>query len=292
MSGGGGDTQTVQQNADPWSGASKYLSGGGGGGSANIAYTAEEEAVMAKAASGASLGMNDQFILQQISERQANTKSGKGGGGKVGVLPEAQRLYKQNKLMPFSPDEVAAMGMMRDRTNRDYSLLGDGGNYLGAAARGEYLGDQNFMDTYGEGILNEVNSRFAKSNRTGSGYAAQAAAKGLTQGAAPLYAQERQLQQQAALALPGFETQRMGLLDADIDALLQAGAMQHNRPQENLMNYSNIVNAAAGQGGNTTTQQPLYRNRGAGAAGGAMAGYQIGGPYGALFGGLLGYGMS
>jgi len=38
----------------------------------------------------------------------------------------------------------------------------------------------------------------------------------------------------------------------------------------------------------TTTTTPYTRNVGAGALGGAAAGYQIGGPYGAAFGALLG----
>lgn len=38
-----------------------------------------------------------------------------------------------------------------------------------------------------------------------------------------------------------------------------------------------------------TSSQPYYQNRTAGALGGAAAGYQFGGPYGAAAGGLLGY---
>jgi hypothetical protein len=38
-----------------------------------------------------------------------------------------------------------------------------------------------------------------------------------------------------------------------------------------------------------TSTQPYYQNRTAGALGGAAAGYQFGGPYGAAAGGLLGY---
>jgi len=38
-----------------------------------------------------------------------------------------------------------------------------------------------------------------------------------------------------------------------------------------------------------TQTQPYYQNRTAGALGGAAAGYQFGGPYGAAAGGLLGY---
>jgi hypothetical protein len=48
--------------------------------------------------------------------------------------------------------------------------------------------------------------------------------------------------------------------------------------------------ALSGQPANigSTTTQPVYQNRAAGALGGAAAGYQLGGPWGAAAGGLIG----
>lgn len=245
-------TQTVEQKADPWSGAQPYLTG-----------------------------------------RAQNEN----GYSIAGILPNAQRLYKNAKVNPFNGDELAAMKLMRGRVGRDYGLVDTGLDTLQRTARGDFLGQQNFMDAYGEGILNDVNSQFARAGRAGSGYAAQAAAKGLAQGAAPLYAQERQLQQQAALSAPQYQAGQYGLLDADIDALMQAGFMKHNRPYENLQNYANIVLPSAGQGGTSSSSQPMYRNPVAGGLGGALAGSQLApligmtGPMGAGIGlglGLLG----
>lgn len=284
-------TQTVQQRSDPWAGAQPYLTGGhlpvpGSGGVSGGA--------------GGQPGMLSRMTpgLSGRIPPGATSVPGRAATPTVtGVLPEAERIYRESVANPFNADELAAMEAMRGRVGRDYSLLGTGGDYLGSAARGDYLGQQNFMDAYGEGILNEIDSRFGRANRTGSAYASQSAAKGLTQAAAPLYAQERQLQQQAALALPGFEAARYGLLDSDINALLQAGAMQQGRPGQNLLNYANVVNSAAGQGGTSSSSQPLYSNPVAGGLGGALAGAQLapllglGGPLGAGLGlglGLLG----
>jgi hypothetical protein len=189
------------------------------------------------------------------------------------------------------------MDAMRQRMGRDYSLTNTGADTLARTARGDFLGQDNFMSNYGEDILNEINSRFAKTGRTGSAYASEAAAKGLTQAAAPLYAQERQLQQQAALAAPQYQAGQYGLLDSDINALLQTGAMRRDRPYENLQNYANIVLPSAGQGSASSTSQPMYRNPIAGGLGGALAGSQLApmmgmtGPMGAGIGlglGLLG----
>ncbi len=292
--GGSAGTQTVEQKSDPWGPAQAYLTGG-------KTMTATDMASNSKAAAKA--GGPPGAWGGNVANSGGGGLSGpvyKATGPKViGVLPEAERLYKENKKNPFNVDELAAMDMMRGRVNRDYSLLGDGGNYLGAAARGDYLGSSPFMSAYGDDILNSVNSQFSKYNRTGSGQHAGIATQELGDAAARMYQGERALQQQAAMALPNYEASRYGLIDSDIDALLQTGQMVQNRPEEMLGNYAGLISSVAGQGGSTASQQPLYRNRAGGAAGGALAGAQlgamqgsIGGPYGALIGGLLGYAMS
>lgn len=319
-------TQTVQQKADPWSGAQPYLTGG---------YLSSP--VSSIPAAG---GVSSAFNLSRSSRGGVSNAFDRNRGNlpavvpampvgprAVGILPEAERLYNQSTANPFNADELAGMEAMRSRGNRDYGLINTGLNTLNSAARGDFLpqssyldsvvrgdflGQNNFMENYGEGILNQVNSQFARAGRTGSGYAAQAAAKGLTQAAAPLYAQERalqqqaglaqqealmqgrQMQQQAAMATPGFQAAQYGLLDADTQALLQAGAMQRNRPYENLQNYANIVLPSANQGGSSSTATPMYSNPIAGGLGGALAGAQLGpllgltGPWGAGVGAALG----
>jgi hypothetical protein len=314
-------TQTVQQKADPWAGAQPYLTGGylaPMGGNTPVVSGVSSAFDLSRSTGG---GVSNAFDRNRTKNLPAVMPAMPVGPRAVGILPEAERLYNQSNATPFNADELAGMEAMRSRGNRDYGLINTGLNTLNSAARGDflpqsgyldsvvrgdYLGQQNFMDAYGEGILNDVNSRFAKANRTGSGYAAQSAAKGLTQAAAPLYAQERalqqqaglaqqealmqgrQMQQQAAMATPGFQSAQYGLLDTDTQALLQAGAMQRNRPYENLQNYANIVLPSANQGGSSSTATPLYSNPAAGALGGALGGFMMGGPFGALLGGGLG----
>ena len=61
------------------------------------------------------------------------------------------------------------------------------------------------------------------------------------------------------------------------------------QPWQNLQNYSGIINGYGGLGGtSTTTQSAPKSNPLMGAAGGAMAGMSIGGPWGAAIGGGLG----
>lgn len=91
----------------------------------------------------------------------------------------------------------------------------------------------------------------------------------------------------------------------DIGQLAQVGATREdlgerqiaenmNRWNYNQQQPANKLNqflqfVQGNYGGQQTTQQPVYRNRAAGAAGGAMAGGATFGPWGAVAGGLLGY---
>lgn len=64
-----------------------------------------------------------------------------------------------------------------------------------------------------------------------------------------------------------------------------------NRAQTNLDNYLSRITGAY-PGGTQASSTPTYRNRTAGAAGGALTGLQVGGPWGALIGGAAGYALS
>lgn len=74
---------------------------------------------------------------------------------------------------------------------------------------------------------------------------------------------------------------RQQLEQAQLDALRNIGL-------EKLQIASGGISTQLPNLGMTQTQ-PYYQNRTAGALGGAAAGYQFGGPYGAAAGGLLGY---
>jgi len=113
-------------------------------------------------------------------------------------------------------------------------------------------------------------------------------------------AQQADLMRQinAAQQLSGIGGQQQALRYGGAQAAMQAGTARQQLLQQQMDAQRNIglqklgiAQSALGQGipnlGQTTTT-PYTRNVGAGALGGAAAGYQLGGPWGAALGGLLG----
>jgi hypothetical protein len=107
-----------------------------------------------------------------------------------------------------------------------------------------------------------------------------------------------QLRLGAANQLGSLGGQQQGLRMSGANAAMQAGAARQQLLQQQMDAQRNIglqklgiSQSALGQGipnmGQTTTT-PYSRNVGAGALGGAAAGFQMGGPLGAALGGLLG----
>jgi hypothetical protein len=107
-----------------------------------------------------------------------------------------------------------------------------------------------------------------------------------------------QLRLSAANQLGNLGGQQQGLRMSGANAAMQAGAARQQLLQQQMDAQRNIglqklgiSQSALGQGipnmGQTTTT-PYSRNVGAGALGGAAAGFQMGGPLGAALGGLLG----
>ena len=99
--------------------------------------------------------------------------------------------------------------------------------------------------------------------------------------AAGLAMNARNLGLQGAQLVMGAGGARQQLEQARLDAARNIG----------LQKLGVVQSALTGQPANLggTISQPTYRNQASGALGGAMAGYQIGGPTGAAIGGLLGY---
>jgi hypothetical protein len=101
--------------------------------------------------------------------------------------------------------------------------------------------------------------------------------------AAGLAMNARNLGLQGAQTVMGAGSARQQLEQARLDAARNIG----------LQRLGVVQGALSGQPANvgSTTSQPTYRNQAAGALGGAAAGYQLGGPWGAAIGagiGLLG----
>lgn len=101
--------------------------------------------------------------------------------------------------------------------------------------------------------------------------------------AAGLATNARNLGMQGAQAVMGLGGARQQLEQARLDAARNIGLQRLG------VTGSAVGLQPANLGGTTT--QPTYQNQAAGALGGALAGYQLGGPWGAAAGGLLGSGI-
>lgn len=101
--------------------------------------------------------------------------------------------------------------------------------------------------------------------------------------AAGLAMNARNLGMQGAQAVMGLGSARQQLEQARLDAARNIGL------QKLAVTGSAVGLQPANLGGSTT--QPLYQNQAAGALGGALAGYSMFGPYGALGGAILGGGL-
>lgn len=182
-----------------------------------------------------------------------------------------------------------------------------GGNpfFQGAFQPAAQAAQQQYFDA-----LQQARSGASRAGRYGSqaalgleeragGQLAQSLANTAGQLAFQNYESERGRQQAMLGAAPALAAADY----ADIERLAQAGqtaegyqqaALQAdiNRfnflqglPQNQLNQY---LSAVYGSPRGSVTTTPVYMNRGAGAIGGALAGSQIAGPYGAIIGGLLG----
>lgn len=155
-----------------------------------------------------------------------------------------------------------------------------GGAYESDAARRQ----QAALTAQGIGAQGYESERDRMYNDMQSQYARQAQAAGMAPGLAATDYQD-------IAALGGVGTQVEDLAGRYMEDQARRFDFEQNRAGQNLDNYiARITGSYPGQQGTMTT--PTYRNRGAGAAGGALAGAQlgaqVGGPWGALIGGLGG----
>lgn len=217
---------------------------------------------------------------------------------------------------------------MRARALGGNSAVQAGQGMLEDTLSGQYLGGNPYRDQMLRSAMRPVVEQYAESvaprlassaNRAGmygsDVYADRAAqterafADSLTDMSGQLtyqdYAQERANQLGAA----NQALQYAGNDYRDLAALGQVGALQDQRSQDvinaemakwayeqdepytRLARYMGLVAPTAGLGGTATQITPIYRNQGAGIAGGAMAGAQAGaalGPWGMAGGAILG----
>ena len=275
--GGSSSPQTVQQKSDPWSGVQPYLTGG-----------------------GVSPWGGIDGRTGRLGAAKAAINSVQSQGGHIGVLPEAERLYREseNLVSDFTPEQEQAMQLQSQRALSGSGVTRAAQDNASQTLRGDYLyGGPGFnaaFDAASRRILPQVDSAFNRSGRYGSGLAQTAQTQALGDVFAGMYGQERNNQMQAMGMSPVLANQDY----LDIDRLAQVGDQRQEQnqlmmdePWQRLQRYQSFINPVMGVGGSSTSTQPMYRNRGAGALGGAMMGNMlfpgIGGIAGGLLGGLL-----
>ena len=293
--GGGSSQQVTQQQSEPWSGIQPYLLGTGprtissGSGGSGSPYQYEWD----ESPSGRRKRIrvpNEDYVAPDITTTTTP--------GTLGILPEAERLYRDspNLVANFTPEQEQAMRLQSDRARQGSDVTRSAQNNAAATLRGDYLyGGPGFDAAFGAAsrrILPQVDSAFNRGGRYGSGLAQTSQTQALGDIFAGMYGQERNNQMQAMGMSPILANQDY----MDIDRLAQVGDQRQEQnqmlldePYQRLLRYQGFINPMMGVGGNQTTTTPMYRNRTAGALGGAMLGNMVmPGLGGIIGGGLLG----
>lgn len=238
-----------------------------------------------------------------------------GGGGVTRVEPpsyqlpylqsgvaQAQTLYNQGRrVVPFSPQTEMAISGTTQRALTGSPVTNAAQNYATTSLQGGFLGSNPWLDqTFNRAALstqNQLASEFARSGRN-VGASEPIRAQQLNDLATGIYGgayenernrQQGVLGQAGALANQDYvDLAQLGGAGAQVEGLAQQYA---DAQGANLDDYLSRVSGNLGQ----TTTSSASRNRTAGAAGGALAGAQLGsyfGPWGtalgALGGGILG----
>jgi hypothetical protein len=240
--------------------------------------------------------------------------------------------YGGNTVVPFSQQTEAALGGTEARAMGGSPVNQAAQNYatgiLGSAPTSQFGGASNsYLDAQfnraADATQQRLQSGFAGNGRNIEA-ARPAASQELNDLATGIYggayenernrmAEDLARQRSTQFGVAGLSPQLANQDYVDLNALQGVGGQvedltgrlmedqaarwdfSQNAPQMNLDNYiARVTGSYPGQ--NATQTTPTYRNRGAGAAGGAMSGAALGssfGPYGALIGaaagGLLGY---
>jgi hypothetical protein len=240
--------------------------------------------------------------------------------------------YGGNTVVPFSQQTEAALGVTEARAMGGSPVNQAAQNYatgiLGSAPTSQFGGASNpYLDAQfnraADATQQRLQSGFAGNGRNIEA-ARPAASQELNDLATGIYggayenernrmAEDLARQRSTQFGVAGLSPQLANQDYVDLNALQGVGGQvedltgrlmedqaarwdfSQNAPQMNLDNYiARVTGSYPGQ--NATQTTPTYRNRGAGAAGGAMSGAALGssfGPYGALIGaaagGLLGY---
>ena len=205
---------------------------------------------------------------------------------------EMPSYYPNSTTVGFSPESDMALNMVRDRALDPNSMTAMSQNVINQ----NLMGTNPLMQMAFAPVIDSVTSQFSKAGRYGSG----ANQSSMTSALAPYAYQAQQDALKMAPTYQNLDAQQLAQVgasrEADAMAQLQDNLARFNYEQnvddQKLKNYMGIVGGGT-VGSNTV--EPIFRNQGASALGGAMAGAQLGSMsgfnprYGALAGGLLGY---
>jgi hypothetical protein len=222
----------------------------------------------------------------------------------------AAQYYPGQTVVPFSPETNMALDMQTARALNGSPLQSAANDQLTSTLNGDYLyGGQGFneaIDAATRKILPAVNGTFEAAGRGRSGLADVAKTQAISDAFANQYSNERTNQQRAMMFAP-----QVAAMDyQDISKLAEVGTQKESLEQEKVSDAVNRYNynATANQrriadfmslingnyGGTSTSSsnatQPMYRNTGSSALGGAMSGASMSGLMGInpIVGGLGG----
>lgn len=237
--------------------------------------------------------------------------------------------YPGQTTVPFAPETEQSLAMQAQRAQQGSPVNQAAKAENMRTMGGDYLRQGNphldalyqrsarpVVENFRNAVAPSIAGRFLKAGRFGSGamtdqfevgadHLGRALGDMSAQIYAPAYEAERQRMMGAVSQAPGLANQdyadiaqlgavgraREDLGERQIEENMARWNYEQNQPAQKLGQFLQFVQG--NYGGNQTQTQPIYRNRGAGALGGAMGGAAMGSMFGmpwlgAIGGGLLG----
>ena len=201
---------------------------------------------------------------------------------------EAQRMYSagtgfgyypENTVAGFSPEQQMAMTLQSNRALFGSPLTREAQDLSLNTLRGNFLSGNNpyFQQAVLDPITQDVQSRFSRAGRLGSGANQDVLARSLATPLMQNYENERQRQNAMLANVPALANQdftdyaRLAAVGLDrqqqaqrqIEANKSRFDFLQSAPQQRLGTFLGNLNAAAGNA--QTTNQPLYENTNANA---------------------------
>jgi hypothetical protein len=205
-----------------------------------------------------------------------------------------QTFFPNQTYASFSPQTEQALNLTEQRALAGSPVQNAANQQLQATLNGDFLhGGAGFnaaLDAARNRILPDIQSRYSRGGRYGSGLGREAEARALADSFAAQYGNERENQLRAMFfapqaaasdyrdmnALAGVGAQREGQAQSSIDEAMSRHNFGQQEPVDRLRQYRELID---GNFGNQQQSQTTgFRgNRGAGILGGALAGGQLAG---------------